>query len=94
MCSHSRFGLAAEFAQAVFGVEGIHGGVAARPFDDAADDGIHFVAVLVEERADGGESLGDPRSGIEQVGRGAEDGEIDFDLLAADALRAPRPLRA
>ena len=77
-------GGAAQIAQAVFGIEGVGGRVAARVFDNAPHHGIHFRGMPLDEVADGGVALGDPRSGVEQLGGGTERGEIDFDFAAAD----------
>ena len=88
MRSHCDFGGAAQFAQAVLGIEGVDGGVAAGAFDDAADHGVHVVGVLLDEVADGGVALGDPGAGVEQFGGGAEEGEIDLDFASADGFQA------
>ena len=90
MRSHCASAARRRVAQAVFGGEGVDGRVAAGAFDDAADDRVHVVGMLLDEVADGGEALGDPRSGVEQFGGGAEDGEVDLDLASAQRFQCVR----
>ena len=77
------FGRAAQFLELVFGVVSVDGGVAAGAGNNLAHDGVHLFAVGFDERADGGQALGHPRAGVEQVGGGAKQGEIDFHFPAA-----------
>ena len=87
------FGGAAQFAKLVLGLEHIDRGVAGAPEIMPRTTGFMSARVRSRNSPEGGEALGHPGTGVEQVGGGAKDGEIDLDLLAAQFLESFDRLR-
>ena len=74
-----------ELRQPVLAHEGVHGAEASARLDHGPRGRPECVGACRQKLADGGGALGDPRAGIEQLGRNQERGEVDLDQRSAEA---------